>query len=150
MKKLRHPIPVMILLWVCIAILLIVGNVLIYRIVNETNQTRSFPYTSMLVSYFIHPGMPQDVAEFILGGQGVCATSGLMTSTYSIFGGGEVSLLINSQNNTVEKVARKGELACWLFYAFMLSLAIAEVLLYRHLLKKGYFLQAQETIVQKC
>ena len=136
MRK-HHPILVLILLWICIGILLLLVNGFIFHVIDKQPN---LPYTSLLASYTIQEGTPADVALFLLGGQGEAESYNRDCNYYySTFGGGKIKL--NTINNRVSYITRSDTYGAWLFYGFMLSTAIAEVMVYFHLRKEGYLQQ---------
>lgn len=128
MKKHRL-ILALILIWIAICFLLVLINQIIFWRPNQS-------YTSLLASYAIQKDMPAEQAVFLLGSSGTpySYSENPLFFSYATFGNGVV--IISYMGNSVFSIQRFDTYGAWVFYGFMLSLAIAEVIIYFHLRKE--------------
>ena len=128
MKK-NHLLLNLILIWITVCFLLVLVNQLIFWKPHQS-------YTSLLASYAVQKDMPAKEADFLLGG---CGTPyGLSENplffSYTTFGNGLV--IISTTSDKVSRIYRYDTYGAWVFYGFMLSLAIAETIIYFRLRKE--------------
>lgn len=115
----------LILIWIAIYFLIVLVNQIIFWRPHQS-------YTSLLASYLVCEGMPRMIAVLILGSLG--NPFDFTNSAYATFGGGMV--VITTDGFMVEGIRRYDTYGAWVFYGFMLSVAIAEAIIYFRLRKE--------------
>lgn len=119
----------LILIWIAVCFLLVLINQLIFWKPSQS-------YTSLLASYAVQKDMPAEHAVFLLGsgGRPYGYSENPLYYRYSTFGNGVV--IISISDDTVYSINRYDAYGAWVFYGFMLSLAIAETIIYFRLRKE--------------
>ena len=119
----------LILIWIAIYFLIVLVNQIIFWRPDQS-------YTSLPASYAVQKDMPAEQAVFLLGGIGrpYGYSENPLFYWYSTFGNGVV--IISISRDKVYSINRYDTYGAWVFYGFMLSLAIAETIIYFRLRKE--------------